>query len=369
MKRIFVILVSLISIAAVSAQDASQSSGVRLRTKDAEKEKALGGAQITDRMRSFYGDGSNSLSEGDVQWMRVVYRQIDLNKPENAALYFPEDLVDGQENFFRILLRLVANGDVKAYEYLDGREIFTDQYRINVGDMLNRFYIPYANAKGSTEKNPKFTIDENDVPTTEVLTYYIIERWEFDNRNNRMKTYVDAVCPVIHRAGDFGGEPLRYPMFWVKFADVRPHIAQQLIFVNDDNNLPTCSYDDFFNLNMYDGEIYKTRNLRNRSLMQQFPDPDEMAQAQDSIQKRLDTFEDKLWVPNREDIIASREAREAVAAGSSIAADEIVPVQPEEKKVRSSRSSAKKKAPKVNKPKSSSSSSSAGAARSVRKRR
>lgn len=194
--------------------------------------------------------------------MRVIYRAIDLDKDKNAPLYFPEEPIDGQENLFRIIMRLVAANTVPAYEYLDGREIFTDQYRVKTRDVLDRFYIPFTEAKGSTEKNPKFTIEESDVPSNEVLSYYVVERWEFDTRNNRLRSVVEAICPVLHRSGDFGGDALKYPMFWVRFADIRPYLAAQTIFVDDDNNLPTCTYDDFFTLNMYDGDIYKTRNLK-----------------------------------------------------------------------------------------------------------
>ena len=85
------------------------------------------------------------------------------------------------------MLRLVVDGEIPAYEYLDGREIFTDKYKINVRDMLDRFGIYYTEGKGSTEKNPKFVIEEADVPTTQVLNYYVIEKWEFDRRSNEMK--------------------------------------------------------------------------------------------------------------------------------------------------------------------------------------
>ena len=260
-------------------------------------------------METFYQE--SETPESDLQWMRVIYRQLDLQKEANAPLYFPEEPTEGEESLFRIILRLLANNQVEAYEYLDGREVFTEQYRIKVKDMLDRFHILYTDAKGSTEKNPKFTIEESDVPANEVLSYYILERWEFDSRHNRTVTKVQAICPVLHRAGDFGGEPIKYPMFWIKLEALRPYLSQQPIFISDDNNLAKYTYDDYFQLNMYDGEIYKTRNLANKSMMQMYPDPDDMKRAQDSIQNRLENFDKKLWVPSREEVIAEREKKEA----------------------------------------------------------
>jgi gliding motility associated protien GldN len=374
-KRFAIIALLLAGIAGSAFAQTESSSGiVRRNTEKSRNQKADNGAAVTDRMQSFYNSDNSSISDADMQWMRVIYRSIDLEKDQNAPLYFPEEPIEGQENLFRIIMRLLANNQIAAYEYLDGREIFTDQYRIKVRDILDRFYILYTEAKGSTEKNPKFNIDESDVPANEVLSYYIIEKWEFDTRNNRLRPRVEALCPVLHRSGDFGGEAVKYPMFWIKFSDIRPWLAQQTIFVNDDNNLPSCNYDDFFNLTMYDGEIYKTRNLKNRSMMQLYPDPDDRQRAQDSIQARLDNFEKKLWVPSREEVIAAREAREgkAVKADSTAAATvtEVAATETETKTpVRSTKRSTKKSSIKTKEPKVQKASSSSSATRSVRRRK
>lgn len=379
MKAIKRLAILVITLTAVAASALAQDGGSVVRRRDTgdragRDKRQSAGAVVTDRMQNFFGDNGSTITDADRQWMRVIYRSIDLEKDSNAALYFPEEPVEGQENLFRIILRLMADNTLPAYEYLDGREIFTDQYRIKTRDVLDRFHIPYTEAKGSTERNPRFAIDKNDVPTNEVLSYYIVERWEFDTRHNRLRPSVEAICPVLHRSGDFGGEALKYPMFWVRFADLRPYLAAQAIFVDDDNNLPTCTYDDFFTLNMYDGEIYKTRNLKNRSMMQMYANPDDLKRAQDSIQARLDNFEKKLWVPSREEVIAAREAREALEAAkeandSTSESKAVKPAKKEKpaKAARSTKRSTKRSQAKEGKPKQSSSSSNA--TRSVRRRR
>ncbi|MDE6300625.1 MAG: gliding motility protein GldN [Muribaculaceae bacterium] len=364
----------LLAIIGSAAQESSSSAPVRRRAGSDRNRQTEQTPGITERMQGFYAADNSALSDADQQWMRVIYRQIDLDDDRNAALYFPEEPVDGQENLFRIIMRLLANGQLKAYEYLDGREIFTEKYESKVKDILDRFYIIYTPAKGSTEKNPKFEIDEADVPSNEVLSYYVIEKWVYDTRNNRLKPTIEAICPVLHRAGDFGGDAVRYPMFWIKYSDLRPFLASQMIFVNDDNNLPTCTYDDFFNLNMYKGEIYKTRNLKNKSMAQLYPDPDDRKRAQDSIQNRLDTFEERLWTPTREELAARRAAAEEAKAAAEN--DSTMALQPEKttknttKSARATRgSSTKKSTKKPAKVKESSASRSSSATRSVRRRK
>ncbi len=353
----------------IAAQDSSSSSVVRRSSRD--RNNAEETSSVTARMQGFYDTGKAGISDADMQYMRVIYRQLDLTKPKNATLYYPEETIDGQENMFRIIMRLLANNQLKAYEYLDGREIFNDTYRITARDMLDRFYIIYEEAKGSTEKNPKFTINESDVPCNEVLSYYIIEKWEYNTRHNRLVPSVEAICPVLHRAGDFGGEAVRYPMFWIKYNDLRPYLAQQAIFTDDSNNLPTCTYDDFFVLTMYEGEIYKTRNLRNQSMAQIYPDAKQRKHAQDSIQASLDTFENRLWTPTREELEARAEAA-AAASDSTATVDEATK---DDKPTRSSRNTSRsekksdKKSEKKSTIKESKSSKSSSATRSVRRKK
>ncbi|MCM1517781.1 MAG: gliding motility protein GldN [Pseudoflavonifractor sp.] len=356
------------------AQDSSSGSVVRRRTGDDRNKTQQSQAGVTERMQQFYEQ--QPLSDADLSWMRVIYRELDLNDMKNAPLYFPEEPTEDGVSLFRIIMKLLANNEVAAYEYLDGREVFTDEYRIKVRDMLDRFHVLYSDAKGSTEKNPKFVIEESDVPANEVLSYYILERWEMDSRSNRMKTRVEAICPVLHRSGDFGGEAVKYPMFWIKFDALRPYLAQQYIFVDDDNNLAKYTYDDFFQLSMYEGDIYKTRNLRNKSMMQLYPDPDDRKRAQDSIQNRLTTFEKKMWVPTREEIIAAREAREqaeALAAGdsTSIASRDDKAVEKKSSGRSTKRATKKSTKPKKSQVKESKikDSGSNNAARSVRRRK
>lgn len=387
-SKYLIALVALAGAATAVAQDSSSSSSiVRRRAGDRDRNASRQAPGVTDRMQQFYS--KSSANDADLMWMRVIYRDLEMDNPKNAALYYPEDVVDGQENLFRIIMRLLADNAIPAYEYLDGKEIFTDQYRLKVSDMLERFHVLYSPAKGSTEKNPRFVIEESDVPANEIRSYYILERWEFDAKTNKTRRLVEAICPVLHHADEFGVDAVRYPMFWVKLDAIRPYLAQQYIFIDDDNNLPRYTYDDFFTMAMYDGDIYKTRNLTNRSMMQMFPDPDDRKRAQDSIQNRLESFDKNLWVPSREEVIAAREAREAAEAeaaakaeGQEIADRDGAPADTQASESRTSRgrrgsattakkSNAKKaatKKTKVRKPKAPKS-SSAGAARSVRRRK
>ncbi len=303
MLRAFIVTIAMATLA-VTVADAQV---VRRADRETEAQKKESENNLSVRAQGLYEP--NSPSEKDVPWLRVIYRQLDLTKSANLPLYYPEEPTEELQNLFRIIMKLMADNKIKGYEYLDGREVFTEQYVINVREMLDRFSILYTEQKGSTEKNPLFVIEESDVPCYEILSYYIIERWEFNRRTSRFDVTIDAICPVLHRSGDFGGEPLRYPMFWLKYDDLRPYIAQQYIITGDANQVMQYNYDDYFKMQMYEGDIYKTRNLRNQSLMQQYPTDSLLHHAQDSIENSLKSFEDQLWVLTPEERAELEEAK------------------------------------------------------------
>lgn len=359
MKRFIFIAIFIAFSISLFAQNESSNTGVRRRVANEKTVADEKKQKVTDR--AIRRQTESPVDDSELQWKQVIYRKLDLTKEKNATLYYPEDVMDGSENLFRIIINRMSANQLAGYEYLDGKEVFNDENRVKMADVFDRFHIPYTDAKGSSERNPHYLVDEADVPVTEVLSYYIIERWEFDKRNNRMRTHVDAICPVLHRPGDFGGEDIRYPMFWVKYEDLQPYLLNTVVFTSDANTLASTSYDDYFRLRLYDGEIYKTRNLRNKSLMELYPDEESLAHAQDSIQRRLDSFENGLWVPSLEELESDSTATAQKQQGKSY----------KKSTVRSKRgkgvTASKSKPAKVKKPKSSKSSGSV--TRSVRSRK
>lgn len=359
LKYILVSSLAIMSTFPISSQT-NRSSSTEVRRGNNDRTVPRSRDEENAQPAKTFNVGRREAPGANVAWMRMIYRELDLDNDKNATLYYPEDVIDGQENLFRIMLRLVANGEIPAFEYLDGREVFTPEFRVDVADLLNRFHIPYENAKGSTQKNPRYEINELDVPANEVLSYYILEKWEYDNRKNHTVATVEAICPILHRGGEFGDETLKYPMFWVPMESLRPYLRNTAIFVDDFDNNPRYSIDDYFTMNMYEGEIYKTRNVRNKSMMQLYPDEQERKHAADSIQKRLEQFDKTLWVPSREEVIAARQAKDEKESKLAAVPERKQKSESDRKPSRSSR---------AKKNNTGSSGSSSGAVRSVRDRK
>lgn len=247
-----------------------------------------------------------------VPWQHVVYRELDMNVGDNASLYYPVEPMDGMTNLFRVIMDALCTGQLKAYEYLDGREMFTEKYQINVETMLQRFEIPYKTQAAGAGKTI-YLVEEVDVPSNEVMSYYLKERWQYDLTGSRYQAQVLALCPVLHRMGEFGGDAVPYPMCWINFEDLRPLLRGHMVMLDGMNNAPRLTMEEYFTLNKYKGDLYKVQNTRGLNLMQQYPDSASLAEARARIENELRGFKDSLWVrePTATELDSIAEAQRA----------------------------------------------------------
>ena len=301
----------------------------------------------------------------DVVWRRDIYREIDLNQNANGGLYYPVEPIDKQLNLFTYVFKLALNGYVPVYEYrLDGNELFTDSAKVKMKTILDNFHIYYE------EKDGKIRVDNSDIPSAEVKLYYLKESAYFDQANSTFHRKVLAICPVMLREDDFGGEAAKYPLFWVKYSDLAPYLSRQTVMTSNLNNAATMSMEDYFTLNRYEGKIYKTNNMLGRTLAQYCPTDSALQQEQNRIEAELKAFEEKIFGDKqRKDSLDSisrltpAELKAARKARKGKGGDEAT-VSTKQKSSSSSRRTKAAKAPK------SSVSSSSGTSRiSVRRQR
>ncbi|HBJ76409.1 MAG TPA: gliding motility protein GldN, partial [Porphyromonadaceae bacterium] len=49
-----------------------------------------------------------------------------------------------------------------------------------------------------------YKVENSDIPSSEVKTIYIKERYYFDQRSSQFEVMVEAICPVLHRGDEWG---------------------------------------------------------------------------------------------------------------------------------------------------------------------
>ena len=207
----------------------------------------------------------------DVAWRRDIYRELDLTKDANAPLYYPVEPQEGRVNLFTLLFQLLNTGKIPAYTYdTSGLENFNASNRMHFKDMLERYEIPFE-VNGNSIK-----VEPVDVPSNEVLSYFVKESSYYDQHTATYHSRVVALCPVLHRSNgyiDFNSPSMsadvqKSPLFWVKMEDIESYLSQNMVMTSNYNNAATMSMADFFDTNKYKGDIYMTTNMQGKSLAQ-----------------------------------------------------------------------------------------------------
>ena len=280
MKKIFLIIFAACLTGMANAQPAARRKQQQQTTSNAQN--------ITTRAQISFPVAATM--DEDVVWRRDIYRIIDLNEDANAGLYYPVEAVGSQMNLFTYMFKLMMRQRINAYEYrLDGNEVFNDASKIKPLAFLDNYHIYYE------KKGNGINIDNSDIPSKEVKSYYIKESAYYDQRSATFHTKVIALCPIMSREDDFGDAPQTYPLFWVKYDDIAPYLSKQIIMTSDLNNAATMTLDDYFTKNMYRGKIYKTTNMLGKTLAQYCKSDSAMTKEQKRIEGELIAFEKNIW--------------------------------------------------------------------------
>ncbi|MBR2415984.1 MAG: gliding motility protein GldN [Bacteroidaceae bacterium] len=351
-KLVVIIAVSLMGQYAVAQPPARIKENAKKEQKAATATVTV---NMTERAKSQY---PATVVPQEVVWKRDIYRSLDLKNEKNASLYYPVEPMGGSVNLFTYVFRLILDGTITAYKYnLDGYESFDEENKIAPKDLLDNYRIYYEEQDGG------FVVNKSDVPSGEVLSYYIKESNYYDQRTATYNTRVTAICPVLHRtANEFSTEIVKYPMFWLNYDEISTLLAQQTLVTSSYNNVSSMTINDYFVKNCYDGEIYKTVNLRNLALNQYCKDSTAVKKEQANIEKQLADFRANLWNTPKPVVAAATDS-------TTVASDSAATEKSEKKSL--FRSTKKKSSDKKEsaKKKKSSKSSSGGAKVSVRRTR
>jgi len=299
----------LLSITIVSAGwlfagnlQAQQQGSVRDRINQRQQaQQKKQSQQLTVRAENM--NLSQTQEIANAPWMREVYRFLDLNKEKNSSLYYPVTPIGDRVNLFTLMFRLLSNNEVTAYEFpIDRIETFTDADRLNFKDLLERWNIMH------TELDGNFVVEASDIPSNEITGYYVKEAWYFDKSNSVVDIKILAISPVMLSQDDFEAESQRYPLFWMPYEEIRPYAARMPIMTSNLNNASNQTIDDFFRKREFDGEIYKTTNMKNMALAdivrKETPNFEELPPImQDSlinkernkVEGELKQFKENLW--------------------------------------------------------------------------
>jgi len=343
MKRILIILFAAFLATGATAQPKQR----RNQQKQQQQQKKSATSGMTLRAQTMFPTAVEMPER--VVWRRDIYRELALTDDANAGLYYPTEPVGKEMNLFTYIFKLALFNYIPIYEYrLDGNESFTDSSKVAIKTLLDDYHIFYEMQNG----RPR--VDNSDIPSAEVKAYYLKESAYYDDANSTFHRKVLALCPIMMREDDFGGEASKYPLFWVRFSDLAPYLSRQTVMTSNLNNAATMSMEDYFTLNKYNGKIYKTTNMLGRKLADYCTTDTALTREQQRIENEIAAFEKNIFGDQ-----AKKDSLDSIAAAND-------KVTKKEKKSRRSSGTTKARSRRS----SSSSSSSSSAARvTVRRQR
>lgn len=291
MKRLLFLLMITLTAGAVVAQPKKSRVQQTQQAQSQQQKKQGTSSTMTRRMQISYPVALDMPE--DVVWRRDIYREIDLHDDANAGLYYPVQPQGKQMNLFTYIFKLAQNGYIPIYEYSvanDGNDDFSDGAKVLLKTVLDNYHIFYE------EQDGKLKIDNSDIPSQEVMKYFLKESAYYDQSNATFHIKPLALCPVMMRDDDFGGESAQYPLFWIKYSDLEPYLSRQTIMTSDVNNAAVMSMDDYFTLNKYKGKIYKTNNMLGKTLAQiAGGDTAKYTKEQQRIEAELEAFKNNIF--------------------------------------------------------------------------
>ena len=204
------------------------------------------------------------MDEETIEWRQDIYKEIYLEKPHNTGLYSGANQEDGTTGLFAKIFELSIAKKIDLYKYeIDGNERLTKRNQTNIKTILDDFHINY------TSENDVITINKSDIPYAEVTTFYLKEATYYDAVNSTFSTRVIALCPVIIMEDEFSDEPVRYPLFWVKYEQLEKYLHDIYTIPDYRNIARKIPMAEYFALNLYDGDVYKVYNAYGSVLSQQ----------------------------------------------------------------------------------------------------
>lgn len=95
-------------------------------------------------------------------------------------------------------------------------------------------------------------VNDADVPSKEVLGYYLKEAYYFDNTTSTLRVKPPlALCPpILFRHEEVASSATRYPpLFWIPYSELEPYTRRIPVMSSAFNNSISGTIDDFFSEN------------------------------------------------------------------------------------------------------------------------
>ena len=207
------------------------------------------------------------LREADVMWARRIWQVIDLKQKINHPLYFPTEVIENRKSLFEVIrIGLMDQGSITAYGL--GPTQDDDEFRYPMGQseldsLMNPVVIRYRENLDTGDKEEVRSVEP--VKGSDVIAYKLKEDWIFDKQRSERYVRIIGIAPVVLKYSESGEVKGKKELFWLYYPECR-YIFNNYDVFNPHNNSQQMTFDQLFQLRMFQGYVVKEDNVYNRSI-------------------------------------------------------------------------------------------------------